>query len=150
MMEDILSALYPWVKTLHVVSIIAWMAGLLYLPRLMVYHVENAHISNEIDATFQVMERRLFQLIMTPAMVATWLFGILLALTPYVINWQQVWPWVKLVAVFLMTGFHHWLGARCRDFMRGENNISGRQYRLVNEVPTVLMIVIVVSVIVKY
>ena len=150
MMEDILNALYPWVKTLHVVSIIAWMAGLLYLPRLMVYHVENAHISNEIDATFQVMERRLFQLIMTPAMVATWLFGILLALTPYVINWQQAWPWVKLISVLLMTGFHHWLGARCRDFMRGENTISGRQYRLVNEVPTVLMIVIVVSVIVKY
>ena len=150
MMEDILNALYPWVKTLHVVSIIAWMAGLLYLPRLMVYHVENAQIINEIDAIFQVMERRLFQLIMTPAMVATWLFGILLALTPYVINWQQAWPWVKLVSVFLMTGFHHWLGARCRDFMHGGNNISGRQYRLMNEVPTVLMIVIVVSVIVKY
>ena len=149
-MEDILNALYPWVKTLHVVSIIAWMAGLLYLPRLMVYHVENAHISNEIDATFQVMERRLFQLIMTPAMVATWLFGILLALTPYVINWQQAWPWIKLVSVFLMTGFHHWLGAQRKDFMRGENTISGRQYRLVNEVPTVLMIIIVFSVIVKY
>ena len=149
-MEDILNALYPWVKTLHVVSIIAWMAGLLYLPRLMVYHVENAQIGSEMDVTFQLMERRLFKLIMTPAMVAAWLFGILLALTPYVINWQQAWPWVKLVSVFLMTGFHHWLGARCRDFMRGENNISGRQYRLVNEVPTVLMIVIVVSVIVKY
>ena len=150
MMEEILNALYPWVKTLHVVSIIAWMAGLLYLPRLMVYHVENAQIINEIDAIFQVMERRLFQLIMTPAMVATWLFGILLALTPYVINWQQAWPWVKLISVLLMTGFHHWLGARCRDFMRGQNTISGRQYRLVNEVPTVLMIVIVVSVIVRY
>ena len=150
MMEDILNALYPWVKTLHVVSVIAWMAGLLYLPRLMVYHVENAQNGNEMDATFQVMERRLFQLIMTPAMVAAWLFGILLTLTPYVIDWQQTWPWVKLVSVLLMTGFHHWLGARCRDFMRGQNTISGRQYRLVNEVPTVLMIVIVVSVIVKY
>ena len=150
MMEDILNVLYPLVKTLHVVSIIAWMAGLLYLPRLMVYHVENAQVSNEMDATFQMMERRLFQLIMTPAMIAAWLFGILLALTPYVINWQQAWPWVKLVSVFLMTGFHHWLGARCKDFIRGENTISGRQYRLVNEVPTVLMIVIVVSVIVKY
>ena len=149
-MEDILNALYPWVKTLHVVSIIAWMAGLLYLPRLMVYHVENTQIGNEMDATFQVMERRLFQLIMTPAMIAAWLFGILLALTPYVINWQQAWPWVKLVSVLLMTWFHHWLGARCRAFVRGKNNISGRQYRLVNEVPTVLMIVIVVSVIVKY
>ena len=149
-MEDILNALYPWVKTLHVVSIIAWMAGLLYLPRLMVYHVENARIGNEMDATFQVMERRLFKLIMTPAMVAAWLFGILLALTPYVINWQQAWPWVKLVSVLLMTGFHYWLGERCRAFVRGENTISGRQYRLVNEVPTVLVIVIVVSVIVKY
>ena len=149
-MEDILNALYPWVKTLHIVSIIAWMAGLLYLPRLMVYHVENAQINNELNATFQVMERRLFQLIMTPAMVAAWLFGILLALTPYVINWQHAWPWVKLVSVLLMTGFHYWLGARCRDFMRGQNTISGRQYRLMNEVPTVLMIVIVVSVNVKF
>ena len=149
-MENILNALYPWVKTLHVVSIIAWMAGLLYLPRLMVYHAENAQISNEMDATFQVMERRLFQLIMTPAMIAAWLFGIMLALTPYVINWQQAWPWIKLVSILLMTGFHHWLGARCKDFMRGKNTISGRRYRMVNEVPTILMIVIVVSVIVKY
>ena len=150
MMEDILNVIYPWVKTLHVVSVIAWMAGLLYLPRLMVYHVENAQVGNDMDATFQVMERRLFQLIMTPAMVAAWLFGILLALTPYVINWQHAWPWVKLVSVLLMTGFHYWLGARCRDFMRGQNTISGRQYRLMNEVPTVLMIVIVVSVNVKF
>ena len=149
-MEDLLNGLYPWAKSLHVISILAWMAGLLYLPRLMVYHVENAQIGNEMDATFQVMEQRLYQLIMTPAMVAAWLFGILLAITPYVINWQQAWPWVKMVSVLLMTGFHHWLGARCKDFMRGENTISGRQYRLVNEVPTVLVIVIVVSVIVKY
>ena len=87
---------------------------------------------------------------MTPAMMATWLFGAILAITPYVIDWQQSWPWIKLVSIILLTGFHHWLGARCIDFSRGENNISGRQYRLLNEVPTVLMIIIVASVVIKY
>jgi len=137
-------------KTLHIISATSWMAGLLYLPRLMVYHTENAIIDGEMDATFQVMEHRLYQYIMTPAMVATWLFGILLSLTPYVIDWQQIWPWVKLLSIILLTGFHHWLGARSKDFVLGKNRISGRQFRLLNEVPTILMIIIVTSVVVKY
>ena len=149
-MVEFLISLYPWVKTLHIISAMSWMAGLLYLPRLMVYHTEEAEIGNKMDVTFQVMERRLYQLIMTPAMMATWLFGIILAATPYVIDWQQIWPWIKLISIILLTGFHHWLGARCIDFSRGENNISGRQYRLLNEVPTVLMIIIVASVVIKY
>jgi putative membrane protein len=137
-------------KTLHIISVMSWMAGLLYLPRLMVYHTENAIIDGEMDATFQLMEHRLYQYIMTPAMVATWLFGILLSLTPYVIDWQQIWPWVKLLSIILLTGFHHWLGARSKDFVLGKNRISGRQFRLLNEVPTILMIIIVASVVVKY
>ena len=149
-MTELLTWLYPWMKTLHIISATSWMAGLLYLPRLMVYHTENAIIDGEMDATFQVMEHRLYQYIMTPAMVATWLFGILLSLTPYVIDWQQIWPWVKLLSIILLTGFHHWLGARSKDFMLGENRISGRQFRLLNEVPTILMIIIVASVVVKY
>ena len=149
-MTELLTWLYPWMKTLHIISVISWMAGLLYLPRLMVYHTENAIIDGEMDATFQVMEHRLYQYIMTPAMVATWLFGILLSLTPYVIDWQQIWPWVKLLSIILLTGFHHWLGARSKDFVLGKNRISGRQFRLLNEVPTILMIIIVASVVVKY
>ena len=149
-MTELLTWLYPWMKTLHIISAMSWMAGLLYLPRLMVYHTENAIIGGEMDATFQVMEHRLYQYIMTPAMVATWLFGILLSLTPYVIDWQQIWPWVKLLSIILLTGFHHWLGARSKDFVLGKNRISGRQFRLLNEVPTILMIIIVVSVVVRY
>ena len=149
-MTELLTWLYPWMKTLHIISVMSWMAGLLYLPRLMVYHTENAIIDGEMDATFQVMEHRLYQYIMTPAMVATWLFGILLSLTPYVIDWQQIWPWVKLLSIILLTGFHHWLGARSKDFVLGKNRISGRQFRLLNEVPTILMIIIVASVVVKY
>ena len=150
LMPEFLMSIYPWVKTLHIISAMSWMAGLLYLPRLMVYHTEEAEIGNEMDVTFQVMERRLHQLIMTPAMLATWLFGAVLAATPYVIDWQQTWPWIKLISIIMLTGFHHWLGARCKDFSRGENNISGRRYRLLNEVPTVLMIIIVASVVIKY
>ena len=149
-MTELLTWLYPWMKTLHIISATSWMAGLLYLPRLMVYHTENAIIDGEMDATFQVMEHRLYQYIMTPAMVATWLFGILLSLTPYVIDWQQIWPWVKLLSIILLTGFHHWLGVRSKDFVLGKNRISGRQFRLLNEVPTILMIIIVASVVVKY
>ena len=149
-MTELLTWLYPWMKTLHIIAAMSWMAGLLYLPRLMVYHTENAVIDGEMDATFQVMEHRLYQYIMTPAMVATWLFGILLSLTPYVIDWQQIWPWVKLLSIILLTGFHHWLGARSKDFVLGKNRISGRQFRLLNEVPTILMIIIVTSVVVKY
>ena len=89
-MTELLTWLYPWMKTLHIISVMSWMAGLLYLPRLMVYHTENAIIGGEMDATFQVMEHRLYQYIMTPAMVATWFFGILLSLTPYIIDWQQI------------------------------------------------------------
>ena len=74
-MVEFLISIYPWVKTLHIISAMSWMAGLLYLPRLMVYHTEEAEIGNKMDVTFQVMERRLYQLIMTPAMMATWLFG---------------------------------------------------------------------------
>ena len=149
-MTELLTWLYPWMKTLHIISVMSWMAGLLYLPRLMVYHTENATTGGEMDTTFQVMEHRLYQYIMTPAMVATWLFGILLSLTPYVIDWQQIWPWVKLLSIIFLTVFHHWLGARNKDFVLGKNNISGRQFRLLNEVPTILMIIIVASVVVKY
>lgn len=149
MILDLLAASYPWVKALHVVSLIAWMAGLFYLPRLFVYHAEKGRKGSTLDSTFRVMERRLLRAIMTPAMVATWLFGLLLVLTPGVVDWHDGWPWVKALAVLGMTGVHFWLAAAQKRFAAGENLRPGRSYRIVNEVPTVLMLVIVFMVITK-
>ena len=88
--------------------------------------------------------------IMSPAMVATWVFGLALVFTPGIVDWSEVWPWTKAASVLAMTWFHHWLGWRRKDFVAGTNRLSGRQYRMMNEVPTVLMVVIVASVIVKF
>lgn len=148
-MSDLLSQMYPWIKSLHLVSVMSWMAGMFYLPRLFVYHAERGVVGSELHQTFMVMEHKLLKLIMTPAMIATWVFGVLLALTPGVIDWGSGWPWLKLVAVLAMTGMHGWLGARRKEFEAGVNTRSGRTYRLANEVPTVLMLVIVVAVVVK-
>lgn len=149
-MSDFLWAVYPWVKGLHVISVISWMAGLFYLPRLFVYHVEKVQRDTETDALFQVMERRLLKAIMGPAMIASWIFGLALVFTPGIVDWGMIWPWTKAVSVLGMTAFHMWLAARRKDFVAGENWVSGRHYRMMNEVPTLLMIVIVFSVIVKW
>jgi len=149
-MDEFLSVWYPWIKTAHVVSVIAWMAGLFYLPRLFVYHVEQVEAGSKTDAMFQVMERRLLRGIMGPAMVAAWVFGLCLVMTPGVVDWSDVWPWTKAGSVLVMTWFQHWLGARRKDFIAGGNAVTGRQYRMMNEVPTILLIVIVASVIVKF
>ena len=149
-MTDILLNAYPWVKALHVISVIAWMAGLFYLPRLFVYHAERVGQAGETHEMFSTMERRLLKAIMNPAMIATWVFGLLLVFTPGVVDWSAVWPWTKAVSVLAMTWFHIWLGARQREFVAGANIRTGRTYRLMNEVPTVLMIVIVFSVIVRF
>ncbi|SLN11738.1 hypothetical protein AQS8620_00113 [Aquimixticola soesokkakensis] len=148
-MSDILSAIYPWTKSLHVISVIAWMAGIFYLPRLFVRHVESVRAGTETDRLFQDMELKLYRIIMGPAMTATWVFGLLVAFTPGVIDWTQGWPWVKAVMVLVMTWFHHWLGARRKDFVAGENTLTGRQFRMWNELPTLLMMVIVVMVIAR-
>ena len=149
-MTMVLADFYPWVKAIHVIAVVAWMAGLFYLPRLYVYHVEKAQTGGEIDALFQVMERRLLKAIMNPAMIATWVFGLALVMTPGIVDWSMVWPWVKAASVFGMTWFHIWLGMRRKDFVTGQNVITGRTYRMMNEVPTLLLIIIVTSVIVKF
>lgn len=145
-----LSDIYPWVKALHVISVIAWMAGLFYLPRLFVYHAEKAVNGDPLDQLFQVMEHRLLKAIMNPAMIATWVFGLALVVTPGVVDWSMIWPWTKAVSVCLMTWFHIWLGLRRKDFAAGSNSLTGRRYRMMNEVPTLLLIIIVTSVIVKF
>lgn len=149
-MTDFLSDWYLWVKALHVISVISWMAGLFYLPRLFVYHVEMVEARSLTDTMFQTMERRLLRAIMGPAMIATWLFGVCLVFTPGIVDWSMIWPWVKAASVLGMTWFHHWLGQRRKDFVEGTNSVTGRQYRMMNEVPTILLVVIVLSVIVKF
>ena len=149
-MNNFLFMAYPWIKALHIMAVISWMAGLFYLPRVMVYHVERAETGDVLDVTFQVMESKLLRVIMNPAMIATWFFGGLLVLTPGIVDWAMVWPWLKSGSVLIMTWFHHWLSVRRKDFEMGKNSLTGRQYRLMNEVPTILMIVIVLSVIIKF
>ena len=146
-MINFLVALYPWTKAFHIMSVIAWMAGLFYLPRLFVYHVEKG---KEHDAVFQEMEYKLLKMIMNPAMIATWVFGLSLVFTPGVVDWSETWPWVKAVGVLGMTWFHFWLAGRRLDLVRGRNRFSGRQYRMINELPTLLMFVIVVAVVVRF
>ena len=146
----ILSDWYLTVKALHVISVIAWMAGLFYLPRLFVYHVEQRQNGPALINTLALMERRLIKAIMNPAMIATWIFGLLLVSIPGVVDWSAFWSWAKAASVIGMTVFHMWLGARRKELAAGTNTVSGRTYRRMNEVPTVLMIVIVFAVIVKF
>jgi protoporphyrinogen IX oxidase len=148
MTEGFLTAVYPWTKALHVIAVIAWMAGMFYLPRLYVYHCELRRGSAESER-FKVMERRLLKQIINPAMIATWTFGILLVLTPGIIDWSAGWWLVKLAMVVLMSGFHGALSGWRRDFLEDRNTRSQRFYRIANEVPTLLVIVIVVMVIVR-
>lgn len=149
-MEDLLFVIYPWVKSLHIMAVISWMAGLFYLPRLFVYHVEKAEKVQDAPAIFQEMEEKLIRVIMRPAMVVSWVCGLLMVLTPGIVDWTEIWPWAKGASVIGMTWFHHWLALRRKDFLEGRNQLTGRQYRMMNEVPTLLMVVIVLVVILKF
>lgn len=137
-----------WVKALHVISVIAWMAGMLYLPRLFVYHAD-AETGSVQSETFKIMERRLYRAITTPAMIATWIFGLWLLHLYGAGILAQGWIWLKLAFVLALSGFHGFLGKTLKAFARDENARPSRFYRAINEIPTVLMIVIVVAVIVK-
>jgi putative membrane protein len=145
-MSALQGAAYDWVKAFHVIAVIAWMAGIFYLPRLFVYHAD-ADTGSDKSETFKVMERRLYTAIMTPAMVAVWFFGIILATSAGF--WGERWLMAKLVFVIAMTAFHLWLGRRLRDFANDANTRPARTYRIANELPTLLVIIIVVLVIVK-
>ena len=148
-MTELLTTLYPWTKAFHIIAVIAWMAGLFYLPRLYVYHAERVK-PGETDRMFQTMELRLLRAIMAPSMLAVWGLGLLLVFTPGVVDWGQIWPWTKAAGVLAMTWFHHWLGKRRKDFVAGTNRVTGRQFRMMNEVPSVLLVLIVLSVVIKF
>ena len=147
-MTAALAALYPWAKSLHIISVIAWMAGLLYLPRLFVYHAD-APIGSDRAATFEVMERRLLRGIMVPALAMTYLFGILLALTPGVVDWHAGWIWAKLALVLFLTAFQLALARWRRIFAAGLVPHPARFFRAINELPTLTMVLIVVLVVVR-
>jgi protoporphyrinogen IX oxidase len=143
-----LPSLYPWIKSAHIVSIVAWMAGLLYLPRLFVYHA-SVPARSKRSAVFKVMERRLQNAIMMPAMIASWTFGAMLAATPGVVDWHRGWIWAKLVLVAALTAYHDLLARWRRAFAADGNLHSARFFRIVNELPTVVLIAIVLLVVVK-
>jgi putative membrane protein len=138
--------MYEWIKALHVIAVISWMAGMLYLPRLFVYHCE-AEIGSKQSETFKVMERRLLKAIINPAMIVTWLAGLYLA-------WSGNWfasPWLhaKLTLVIVLSGVHGFFSRWVKDFAADRNPRSQKFYRIINEIPTVLMILIVILVVVK-
>ena len=138
--------MYEWLKAVHVLAVISWMAGMLYLPRLMVYHVDAAPGTVQSE-TFTVMERRLLNGIMNPAMIVTWVLGLYLAWAAF--GFKGGWLHGKILLVVLLSGVHGYLVGRVRDFAEDRNTKSGRFYRIINEVPAVLMVGIVILVIVK-
>ncbi|HEY3917471.1 MAG TPA: protoporphyrinogen oxidase HemJ [Stellaceae bacterium] len=143
-----LLTLYPWIKALHIISVVAWMAGLLYLPRLFVYHASTTP-GSEASATFKVMERRLLRGIMHPAMIATLIFGALLAGMPGVVDWHAGWIYAKLALVVALLAMHYACMRWQRDFAADRNRRGARFYRIINEVPTLILIAIVILVVVK-
>lgn len=143
---ELLAPYYPWLKALHIISVIAWMAGMLYLPRLFVYHCETTPGTAESER-FKRMELRLLRIIINPSMIAVWIFGLTLAfLGRY---WAEPWMLIKFVLVVALSALHGFLSRWRRDFAEDANIRSQRFYRLMNEVPAVLMIAIVILVVVR-
>ena len=138
--------LYLWIKAFHIIAVISWMAGMLYLPRLFVYHCE-AEAGSKQSETFKVMERRLLKAIINPAMIATWIFGLWLV---WLGGWEKAgWLHAKLALVIVLSGLHGWLVSLWRAFAEDKNRHSQRFYRIINEVPAVMMVGIVLLVVLK-
>ena len=138
---------YLLYKSLHLIAVISWMAGLLYLPRIFVYHSEATHISQR--EIFKVMEKKLFNYIMTPAMVLSWIFGLLLIHSLGFSIFSELWMQIKVVAILLLTHYHFYLRRFIISFRNDENTKSSKFYRIINEIPTILLITIVIAVVFK-
>lgn len=147
-MQSFLLDYYLWLKALHIIAVVSWMAGLLYLPRLFVYHVQ-APVGGAVSQTFKIMEGRLYRYIMRPAMIATWIFGGLMLYA----NWEGImamgWMHAKLALVIALTGIHHVFGAWVKKFDADKNTRGAKFYRIWNEVPTLILILIVILAVVK-
>jgi len=138
---------YLLFKSLHLIAVISWMAGLLYLPRIFVYHSEASHDSQK--QAFKIMERKLYNYIMMPAMLLSWLFGILLIYSLGFNIFKELWMQIKIVSVLILTHYHFILGRYLQDFAKNSNRKSSRFYRIINEVPTIILIVVVFVVVFK-
>ena len=138
---------YLLFKSLHLISVISWMAGLLYLPRIFVYHSDASHDSQK--QVFKTMERKLYNYIMMPAMLVSWLFGVLLIYSLGFNIFQELWMQIKVVSVLILTHYHFILGRYLQDFARDNNRKSSRFYRIINDVPTIILIVVVFVVVFK-
>ena len=139
---------YLLFKSIHLIAVISWMAGLLYLPRIFVYHAENIEDTNPSNI-FKTMERKLFYYIMTPAMILSWIFGIILVFSLGLTVFSALWMQIKLILVILLTVYHFYLGYCVGRFAHNQNVNSSRFYRVINEIPTILLIFIVFIVIFK-
>ncbi len=147
-MIDLSSTAFVWIKALHIISVMAWMAGLLYLPRLFIYHCD-AEPGSDKSETFKIMERRLLRAIMNPAMVVSLIFGGLLLANLDIDSWTDGWLHSKLLCVLLLLGMHGMMNRWWRDFENDSNQRPAKFYRVMNEVPTALMICIVIFAVVK-
>ena len=139
---------YLLFKSLHLISVISWMAGLLYLPRIFVYHVENFE-KKETTKVFETMERKLYNYIMRPAMILSWLFGVILIYFNGLESLASLWLQIKLILVIILTIYHEYLGKCLRNLKNGSDNKSSKFYRIINEIPTILLILTVFVVIFK-
>jgi len=140
--------LYLLFKSIHLIAVISWMAGLLYLPRIFVYHAENIENINSSNI-FKTMEKKLFYYIMTPAMILSWIFGLILIFTLGFSVFNELWIQLKLIFVILLTIYHFYLGKCVSNFAINQNNSSSKFYRIINEIPTILLIIIVFIVVFK-
>lgn len=148
-MTDFIATHYLWLKAVHLIAVFAWMAGLFYLPRLYVYHADT-DIHDQSHIMLSLMERRLLRAIMNPAMILSWIIGLLLIIYQLDIGgFKQGWLHIKLTSVMLMTGFHGLLAYHRKQFEQGLNQKSHVYFRIINEIPTILLIIIVIAVIVK-
>ena len=139
---------YLLFKSIHLIAVISWMAGLLYLPRIFVYHVENSEKKQATDI-FEIMEKKLFFYIMRPAMILSWIFGLMLIFTLGFSVFNELWIQLKLTFVILLTIYHFYLGKCVSNFAINQNNNSSKFYRIINEIPTILLIIIVFIVVFK-
>lgn len=139
---------YEWLRAIHLMAVMSWMAGLLYLPRLFVYHTQ-AEVGSDKSETFKIMERRLLKAIMNPAMIVTWILGISMIIANPALMQGQGWMHVKMLLVLLMSGIHGMLAGSLRKFANDENTRSEKFYRIINEVPAALMVLIIILAVVE-
>lgn len=147
-MMDFITYNYEWIRALHIISVISWMAGMLYLPRLFIYHV-GAPTGSEMSETFKVMERRLMKIIMNPAMIATWIFGLLMLYDRWDVFMHAGWMHAKLTCILLMSAVHGIYAKYLKAFAKDQNVKSAKFFRILNEIPTLLMIIIVIMAVVE-